>query len=122
VRHPGVIDAESGALRLALDVDNTRGQLLVGQSGTAVLYARTRTTALAVPRAAILTESGRPIVFVQTGGESFEKRRVDLGERDGDLVAVRAGLRPGDRVVTIGAYEVLLASAARGLPAEGHVH
>jgi len=28
----------------------------------------------------------------------------------------------GDRVVTRGAYEVQLASAASGLPAEGHVH
>ena len=32
------------------------------------------------------------------------------------------GVKPGERVVTRGAYEVQLASAAKGLPAEGHVH
>jgi hypothetical protein len=37
-------------------------------------------------------------------------------------VGVRAGVQPGDRVVTLGAYDVQLASAAGGLPAEGHVH
>ena len=42
--------------------------------------------------------------------------------RDGDWVGVKAGLKIADRVVTRGAYEVQLASAAKGLPAEGHVH
>ena len=36
--------------------------------------------------------------------------------------ASRAASKPGDRVVTRGAYDVQLASAAKGLPAEGHVH
>jgi multidrug efflux pump subunit AcrA (membrane-fusion protein) len=75
-----------------------------------------------VPRTALLTEGGRPIVFVQVGGESFDKRRVEVGPRDGDQVGVRSGVKPGERVVTRGMYDVLLASAAKGLPAEGHVH
>jgi len=37
-------------------------------------------------------------------------------------VGVKSGVAPGERVVTRGAYEVQLASAATGLPAEGHVH
>ena len=76
----------------------------------------------AVPRAAVLLEAGRPYVFVQLGGERFARRYIDITTRDGDLVGVKAGLKIGDRVVTRGAYEVQLASAARGLPAEGHVH
>jgi hypothetical protein len=37
-------------------------------------------------------------------------------------VGVRSGVAPGDRVVTRGAYDVQLASAGGGIPAEGHVH
>ena len=37
-------------------------------------------------------------------------------------VGVRSGVTPGERVVTRGAYDVQLAAAAGGLPAEGHVH
>jgi hypothetical protein len=75
-----------------------------------------------VPKAAVLMEAGRPFVFVQIGGESFARRFVDIAARDGDLVGIRSGVQRGERVVTVGAYEVQLASAAGGLPAEGHVH
>jgi multidrug efflux pump subunit AcrA (membrane-fusion protein) len=76
----------------------------------------------AVPTAAVLTEAGRPYVFVQLGGERFVRRFIELASRDGDVVGVKSGIAPGERVVTRGAYEVQLASAASGLPAEGHVH
>jgi multidrug efflux pump subunit AcrA (membrane-fusion protein) len=59
---------------------------------------------------------------VQVAGESFARRFVDVASRDGGVVGLRSGLKPGERVVTRGAYEVQLASAAKGLPAEGHVH
>jgi multidrug efflux pump subunit AcrA (membrane-fusion protein) len=59
---------------------------------------------------------------VQTGGETFSRRYIEVADRDGDLVGVRSGVRPGERVVTHNAYDVQLASAASGLPAEGHVH
>jgi hypothetical protein len=37
-------------------------------------------------------------------------------------VQVLDGLAPGERVVTRGAWQVRLASAAGALPAHGHVH
>jgi hypothetical protein len=47
---------------------------------------------------------------------------VEIAAREGDLVGIKSGVAIGDRVVTKGAYDVQLASAAKGLPAEGHVH
>ena len=38
------------------------------------------------------------------------------------VIGLKSGVAAGDRVVTRGAYEVQHASAAKGLPAEGHVH
>jgi RND family efflux transporter MFP subunit len=122
IGNPGVIDPRSRALSLHIEINNPGGRLLIGQGGTAVLYTKVQKEMPVVPRAAVLTDGGRPVVFVQLGGESFEKRRVEVGPRDGDQVGIRSGLKPGDRVVTRGMYEVLLASAAKGLPAEGHVH
>jgi multidrug efflux pump subunit AcrA (membrane-fusion protein) len=69
-----------------------------------------------------LTEAGRPYVFVQEGGERFSRRVVEIASREGDVVGIKSGLKPGERVVTRGSYEVQLASAAKALPAEGHVH
>jgi RND family efflux transporter MFP subunit len=118
----GVIDPATRALPVQFDVDNRGGQLLIGQSATAILYTGRSERVPVVPKEAVLTEAGRPYVFVQTGGESFSRRYIDVASRDGDLVAIKSGVKPGDRVVTRGAYDVQLASAASGLPAEGHVH
>ena len=122
VHDSGVIDAATRALALQMEIDNPGEQLLVGQVATAVLYTPDRTRLPAVPAAAVLTEVGRPYVFVQVGGESFARRVIEIAARDADFVGVRSGVALGERVVTRGAYEVQLASAATGLPAEGHVH
>src|SRR5262249_46996155 len=118
----GVLDPATKALPVQFEVDNPRGELFIGQSGTALLYQRDRIRALTVPKAAVLLEAGRPYVFVQVGGEKFARRYIEIAARDGDLVGVKSGLKPNERVVVKGAYEVQLASAAKGLPAEGHVH
>jgi len=118
----GVIDAETRALTVQFEVDNPGGRLLIGQSGTAVLFTRDTLRLPVVPREAVLMEAGRPYVFVQTGGETFARRYAEIAAREGDVVGLKSGVKPGDRVVVRGAYDVQLASAAKGLPAEGHVH
>jgi RND family efflux transporter MFP subunit len=122
VHDAGVIDPKTRALPVQIEVNNRAGQLLIGQSGTAVIYTGKKARMMVVPRDAVLMESGRPYVFVQAGGESFARRFVDVAVRDGEDVGVRSGVKPGERVVTRGAYDIQLASAAKGLPAEGHVH
>src|SRR5439155_1530330 len=82
------------------------GELLIGQNGTAVLYKRDRARMPAVPKAAVLLEAGRPYVFVQVSGERFARRFVEIATRDGDLVGLKSGVKPGDRVVIRGAYDI----------------
>jgi multidrug efflux pump subunit AcrA (membrane-fusion protein) len=67
-------------------------------------------------------DAGRPIVFVQTEGESFVRRPVTLGAREGGIVQVKHGIRAGERVVTKGAALIRLASMSSQVPAHGHVH
>jgi hypothetical protein len=118
----GVIDPETHALTVQFEVENRGNRLLIGQTGSALLYGRRRLRVPAVPKEAVLMEAGRPYVFVQTGGERFARRFVEIAAREGDLVGLKNGVMPGERVVTRGSYDVQLASAAKGLPAEGHVH
>jgi RND family efflux transporter MFP subunit len=118
----GVIDAQTRALTVQFEVDNPGGRLLIGQSGTALLFTKNTIHVPVVPKEAVLMEAGRPYVFVQTGGEAFARRYVEIAARDGEVVGLKSGVKPGERVVVRGAYDVQLASAAKGLPAEGHVH
>ena len=53
-------------------------------------------------------------------GETFQKRIVQLGRRDGDWWEVVSGVMPGEQVVRRGAYAIRLASVAGGEIAHDH--
>ena len=82
VHDAGVIDPKTRALPLQIEVENRNGQLLVGQTGTAVLYTGRTQRMPVVPQEAVLMEAGRPYVFVQVAGERFARRFVDVASRD----------------------------------------
>jgi membrane fusion protein, heavy metal efflux system len=63
-----------------------------------------------------------PVVYVQTEGESFEKRNPRLGASDGVFTRVLSGIEAGERVVTEGAAFIRLASLATTEMGHGHVH
>ena len=67
-------------------------------------------------------DNGRPVAFVLLSGETFQKRVLELGIRDGRFVEVKSGLKEGERVVTKGAYLVKLASASPASFGAGHAH
>jgi RND family efflux transporter MFP subunit len=78
--------------------------------------------ALVIPASALIEEQGNFYVYVQTEGESFQKRELKLGANDGEKVQVLSGLSEGERVVTKGGYQIKLAQASGALPAHGHEH
>jgi membrane fusion protein, heavy metal efflux system len=117
-----VLDPQSRTLPITFALDNRTMGLPVGQSVFLHLLLAETAPRPVVPAAAVVDDAGRPIVFVQRGGETFERRPVTLGARTGDLVQITEGVKPGDRVVTKGAYLVRLASLSTSVPAHGHVH
>ena len=78
--------------------------------------------ALIIPVSALMEEQGNFYVYVQLGGESFQKREIKIGASDGENVQVLSGIEEGERVVTKGAYQIKLSSASGELPAHGHEH
>jgi RND family efflux transporter MFP subunit len=117
-----VLDARSRTLPITFAFDNRALGLPVGQSVFLHLLMQTTAPRPVVPAAAVVDDAGRPIVFVQREGETFDRRAVTLGARTGDLVQITEGVKAGDRVVTKGAYLVRLASLSTSVPAHGHVH
>ena len=51
-----------------------------------------------------------------------EKQWVTLGANNGSEVQILSGLKPGDEVVTRGAYQIKLSSASNAIPAHSHSH
>ncbi|HKL50112.1 MAG TPA: HlyD family efflux transporter periplasmic adaptor subunit [Wenzhouxiangellaceae bacterium] len=95
---------------------------LVGLGLAAHVQVGASSERLAVPKSAIIDDGGRTVVYVQTGGETFQRRPIETGIRDGDRVEIVSGLAAGERVVTIGAYDVKLAATGGEEVGHGHAH
>lgn len=117
-----VLDARTRTVPVAFALDNSTLGLAIGQAVFLHLLGRDMAPGPVVPASAIVDDAGRPIVFVQTEGESFERRPVTLGTRSGNAIQVMSGVKAGERVVTTGAYLVRLASLSTQVPAHGHIH
>ncbi|HQZ25489.1 MAG TPA: efflux RND transporter periplasmic adaptor subunit [Flavobacterium sp.] len=113
--------ASTPFIPVTFEIDNA-GQLVSGSIIEIYLKSSTIVDALVVPVSALIEEQGIFYVYVQTGGESFQKREVKLGASDGLNVQVLEGISENERVVTKGGYQIKLSSASGALPAHGHEH
>ena len=122
VHRPLLVDPATRTLKATFLVDNSNRRLSLGQSVFLRLVTAHETAAPTVPASALVDDGGETVVYVQTGGESFERRAIVPGHRRGDQVQAQSGLRDGERIVSRGAYLVRLASLSTEAPAHGHVH
>jgi membrane fusion protein, heavy metal efflux system len=113
--------AGSPFIPVTFEIDNIEN-LIPGSVAEVYLKSTPIPNALVVPASALLEEQGSFYVYVQSGGESFQKRKVSLGASDGLNVQLLSGVAEGERVVTKGAYQIKLSSASGALPAHGHEH
>ena len=117
-----VVDALARTTEIRFALDNRGPRLRIGQAVRLRLFVGDEQAGTAIPESALIDDGGRPVVFVQTGGESFERRPVHLGSRADGYVHVLEGVEPGERVVHRGAYLIRLAAMSTQIPTHGHVH
>jgi Cu(I)/Ag(I) efflux system membrane fusion protein len=103
-------DNTGRAAKLRLTADNRSHRLLPGMAVTVTL-ARAPVAGLTVPVDAVIEAGIKPRVFVRRGDGSFELRAVSTGWRSSGRQQILSGLRPGEEVVTGGAF--LLDSESR---------
>jgi multidrug efflux pump subunit AcrA (membrane-fusion protein) len=118
-----VVEPQRRSVPITFELTNPPSAVAVGQGVTLRLISAAKAPEIAVPADAIVDDGGQTIVFVQTGGESFERRPVRVGgPREGGLLHIAEGLEAGERVVTRGAHLVRLAALSPQTPDHGHVH
>lgn len=117
-----VVDSRTRTVPVVYAVENAGGMLRVGQFARGTVPIGGTAMGVAIPSGAVLDENGTPVAYVQVGGETFERRVLTLGEQDGVLTQVVSGIAPGEMVVTIGAYQVRLASLSPEGFSGGHAH
>jgi len=117
-----LVDPETRTVPVTYEVDNRDHRLAINQTVFLRLFLTPMGKAPVVPETAIIDDGGRPVVFVQRGGETFLRRPVKLGMRNHGMVQVLDGVKSGDRVVIKGAYLIRLSTMSSAVPAHGHVH
>jgi membrane fusion protein (multidrug efflux system) len=101
------LDPSGTTVEVRAQAPNTGGKLKPGISMRVEMIAKTEPNALVIPQAAVLTSaSGNTSVVVVDSENKPKKKSVMLGIRDGVNVQVTEGLQSGERVVTVGAYEL----------------
>jgi membrane fusion protein, heavy metal efflux system len=117
-----VLDPETRTVPAVFEAGNAGGMVKIGQFARASVPVGGTVRGVVIPNEAILDDNGTPVAYVQLGGETFERRVLTLGESDGERTQVVDGIRPGEMVVTVGAYQVRLASLSPEGFSGGHAH
>ena len=114
-------DTNSFYVPVTFEFDN-KGAIIPGSFVEIYLLTAPMQNVISVPVSALIEEQGVYSVFVRVHEEAYKKVPVTLGADNGSEVQILSGLNAGDEVVTVGAYQIKLASASNAIPAHTHNH
>jgi RND family efflux transporter MFP subunit len=103
------VDANSTTVEVWVQAPNPKESLRPGMSVHVSMVAETIPNTVVIPQAALLTTpDGVNTVIVLDSDNAPSKKKVKVGVRDGEAktVQVTDGLQGGERVVTVGAFEL----------------
>jgi cobalt-zinc-cadmium efflux system membrane fusion protein len=96
-----VVDTDTRRTKVRIAFANPGMRLRPGMFANVTFFAPTQQVAV-VPTSALVLKDDLTQVYVETAPWKFEARTVDLGFQQGDEVALKSGVKPGERVVTKG--------------------
>jgi HlyD family secretion protein len=103
------VDPNSTTVEVWVQAPNPKGSLRPGSSVRVAMVAQTVPDAVVIPQAALLTTpDGLSTVIVLDSDNAPSKKKVKVGIKDSEAktVQVTDGLQGGERVVTVGAFEL----------------
>lgn len=120
------VEGKSRTAQVRIILPNKSQQILPQMYATINLRVSVASEALQVPRNSVIRASSTDnVVFIALGEGRFSGRRVILGpEGDNGMVMVKAGLAPGERIVTSAQFlldsESQLRAAIQSMLPHGH--
>ncbi len=104
-----IVDPQTRTVPLLAQTDNALGLLIPGMFVRIFFDQSAGDPELTIPASAIVEIESENYVFVPSGkgvGDHgvFALKPIEIGRRAGDRVVVKTGLKPGDEVVSSGAF------------------
>jgi Cu(I)/Ag(I) efflux system membrane fusion protein len=106
-------------LRASLD---NRGMTLRPGMQAQVIVQSGQREALAVPLNAVIREEHGAHLFVMTATNTFDRRTVETGLENDELIEIVSGIKAGEEVVITGAYLLHSEQVLRGVAPPEHHH
>ena len=98
-----MVDRETHSARVVAEIGNPDGNWRPGSLVHCTVTIEEHSAPLTVPASALQTVGKGPVVFVRTL-EGFEKRPVTLGQSDGRISEVLAGVRAGETIAVTNTF------------------
>ena len=105
------IDSDTRTLTVRADVINPQSLLKPKMFARMTIHVGEHTV-LTIPKTAVQDGRTDKVVYIPSGTDVYEERKIKLGAEAGDYVEVLSGLKSGDKVVTKGSFD-LRAEAVR---------
>jgi multidrug efflux system membrane fusion protein len=96
------VDPTTGTVKLKAEFTNRDGVLFPNQFVNAKLQTDTLHNALIVPAAAVQRSPRGNFIYVVKPDSTVDLRTVEIELTEGDLIALKSGVTPGERVVIDG--------------------
>jgi membrane fusion protein, heavy metal efflux system len=98
------LDPATRTANVRCEVGNHEGLLKLDMFTELEISTRAQREALLVSETAVQRIQSKTVVFVKLSDDRFEVREVQVGPGHEDRLEITAGLKPGDAVVTQGAF------------------
>jgi cobalt-zinc-cadmium efflux system membrane fusion protein len=101
-----VLDPQTRTARVRCEIPNHDLRLKTDMFANIELPTKFSKQALAVPASALQEVEGKQVVFIRRSATQFEKRGVEEGVTVNNQTEIVGGLKPGEPVVTQGAFHL----------------
>ncbi|HEY9681942.1 MAG TPA: efflux RND transporter periplasmic adaptor subunit [Oculatellaceae cyanobacterium] len=112
-----VVDPATRTLAIRAAIANPGSLLKPQMFATIDLVEASSESSYFVPTESVVSIQGRQSVFIKEG-EKFIPTPVETGDTQDNLIEIKSGLQPGQRVVTQRAYQLMAQGAKAAIPSE----
>ena len=113
------VNVQTGTIQIVGEFPNSKNLLRPGQYALVQAPTGNITGALLVPQAAVTQLQGTNEVTVVGADNRVQLRTVQVGPTVGTLWVIKSGLKPGERVVAVGAEKVKEGGLVKPIPYKG---
>ncbi|MEO0199253.1 MAG: efflux RND transporter periplasmic adaptor subunit [candidate division WOR-3 bacterium] len=99
-----VVDEHTRTIKIRAEIQNTANKLKPNMFGEMLIPISFEAKGVVIPSESVIKDNNETYVFVVENDFTFRKQIVQIGEELNQMVEVIKGLKPGDKVVTKGAF------------------